>query len=718
MFKTLRVKLLAFFLLTTFIPQLFLGYISFQSQKKELTKYIEQSLLIFSNQLAGEIEILLAEQMADIEHLATNPVLKDVNSTNAEVSKQFKHFLSIHPIYSDTIFVKPDGIVAVSMIEKVIGRDLSERKWFHASKAGAVYISDIYLSPVLNEPILVMSAPVFDHNNKVIGVISPSFDLNYLWKMFNKFSKQDQIVSLDGYAFLINKKGDIIAHPDHQKILNENHFRTNNLLAADVLMNSKNRKIFYNNDSDVVISYKQINKMEGFDEDWFVGIAVSKKALFAPLQQLLIKYLLILGCVLFLTSIAVVKLSKYIIQPLEQLVAATSEFAVGKPVTPLLEKNTYEEFNRLKSTFITMTNQLAERDRSHKKSTLIIETTDNGVIAINKHTRKIMTFNRTCENLFSLHKEEVMNQTLDEVGKKSVSFQDFITESKILAYLEEEKTKKFEIQCMCNQKTYHFFISLSMLPSLESNDNHEEMLIVINDLTEKREMERELFRSEKLKVVGEIAAGLAHEIRNPLAIIKGFMQLFSKEEAKMKKSNYDIIVKEIDRVNHFVTDLLNIANPKPQDISKSTQINTLLNDLLILQNSQLENKGILLVKKLEPLPIIFTDPSKLQQVFINIIQNAVDAMKERDQLEVSTKHLFNEEKICIIIADTGTGMDLTTLEKLGTPFYTTKETGTGLGLTTSYRIIEEMNGTITVSSEVNKGSTFKITLPLQSEKNA
>ncbi|QOY37298.1 cache domain-containing protein [Anaerobacillus isosaccharinicus] len=241
MFKTLRVKLLVFFLLTTLTPLSFLGYISYQSQKQELTKYIEQSLLTFSNELASEIERTLYERISDVKHLATNPILKEVSSTNEEIQEQFIHFMDVYDFYSDTIFVKPDGIVSISSIDKVIGSDLNDRKWFQASIKGDIYLSDIYLSPVIHEPVLVMSAPVFNESGEeVVGVISPLFDLNYLWQTFTKFSEQDQIVGLEGYAFLINKNGEFIAHPDHRKILNENHLEKNNLNGSEIVFNSKN----------------------------------------------------------------------------------------------------------------------------------------------------------------------------------------------------------------------------------------------------------------------------------------------------------------------------------------------------------------------------------------------------------------------------------------------------------------------------------------------
>lgn len=225
-------------------------------------------------------------------------------------------------------------------------------------------------------------------------------------------------------------------------------------------------------------------------------------------------------------------------------------------------------------------------------------------------------------------------------------------------------------------------------------------------------MERELIRTEKLTIAGEMAAGLAHEIRNPLAIIRGFIQLYREGKEGRKRNNYEIIINEIDRVNHFINDLLNIANPKLEEKLENTNLVNVLENILTLQTSQINKKGITINKQLGEIPTIYIDPNEVQQVLINIIQNAIEAMDSGGTLTIQTKHLATEDKLTVEIKDTGIGMEENTLKKLGTPFYTTKKTGTGLGLTMSFRLIEEMKGTVCVSSKRTKGSKFTITLPV------
>lgn len=711
MLKTLRAKLLAFFFLTTFIPLLIVGYIFYESQKQQITNQIEQMFVTHATHLAEETENLLFERVSDLKLLSNNPILKDDNTTASDIKKEFEKFLNVYDIYSDVIFVEVDGTVSVSMIDHVIGNDFSNREWFQMSLQDNVYISDIYLSPILNSPILVMSAPVKNEREEIIGILSPSFNLEYLWKTYNRFLEQQQLFGLSGYAFLMNKSGDIIAHHDHGKILTKNYLAKHNLTTVDLIEISRDERIHYDEEEEVILSFAHIQSLDEFSHDWFVGISVPKEVLFTPLQQMLWKFLLLMGVVLFVTSFAVIKLSSYIVTPLERLVDATSDFAIGRQVHQFQES--YEEINRLNNTFMQMTKKLDERERGHRKSTRILETTDNGVIAIHKQTRKVTLFNRTCEQLFSITKENVIGRNINEMMEVAPLFKRFIDSSQLLDHLNYEKiVNKFELQCQLGGKTYHFFVSVFVLTTPNDEKEDKELLIVFNDLTEKRLMERELVRSEKLKVVGEMAAGLAHEIRNPLAIIRGFIQLFSQEQKSTKKGYYDLIIKEIDRVNHFITDLLNIANPKSIGESKETNIVYVMEDLLTLQKSQLNQKGIELSKEFVEIPSVYIDPSKFQQVCINIVQNAIEVMKDGGKLTVGTENLAHLGRVNLYIEDTGEGMDEQTLQLLGTPFFTTKKSGTGLGLTTSYRIIEEMNGTISVFSEVGKGSKFIISIPL------
>jgi two-component system NtrC family sensor kinase len=223
-------------------------------------------------------------------------------------------------------------------------------------------------------------------------------------------------------------------------------------------------------------------------------------------------------------------------------------------------------------------------------------------------------------------------------------------------------------------------------------------------------------RSEKLASIGRLAAGIAHEINNPLTSVLTFSSLLLRRtEKEEQKEKLDIIVKETTRCREIVRDLLNFARhgePKKEKCS----INQVIESALSLTKNQLKvsEMRIAVQKELGELPLLQLDPNQMLEVIVNIIINALDAMAEGGELGIKTGLTEDAKAVEIKISDTGYGISKENLEKVFDPFFTTKEVGkgTGLGLAVTYGIIDGHNGTIDVESEVGKGTTFVIRLPL------
>ncbi|WP_404449500.1 PAS domain S-box protein [Sutcliffiella horikoshii] len=239
-------------------------------------------------------------------------------------------------------------------------------------------------------------------------------------------------------------------------------------------------------------------------------------------------------------------------------------------------------------------------------------------------------------------------------------------------------------------------------------------MTIFRNITEKREMEDQLRKSDTLTVVGELAAGIAHEIRNPMTALKGFIQLLQNS---MKEDQYamyfDVITSELKRIESIITEFLVLA--KPQAISyQRKNVTVIMKETLDLLSAQASLENVQFTTSIEEgLPDIYCEPNQLKQVFINILKNAIEVMAKGGTVSVDLEKV-EEEQVLISIKDEGTGIPEDKLKKLGEPFYTTKERGTGLGLMVSYKIVEEHNGTIEVSSELGKGTTFHIRLPIGS----
>lgn len=243
------------------------------------------------------------------------------------------------------------------------------------------------------------------------------------------------------------------------------------------------------------------------------------------------------------------------------------------------------------------------------------------------------------------------------------------------------------------------------------------ILSVFKDITDKKvETEGLLQKSEKLALVGQMAAGIAHEIRNPLTSIKGFLQLF-KAKYKGEEEHFNLVLSELERINLIVGEFLVLAKPTAV-IFKEKDINRLIKDVVTLINTQAILCNVQIDIDYESdIPPIFCEENQLKQVFINILKNSIEAMPDGGIIDVKINAKEND-KVSIRIIDQGIGISEDRIPTLGEPFYTTKERGTGLGLMTSYAIIDRHDGELNISSKLNEGTTVEVILPISSSSTS
>jgi len=234
---------------------------------------------------------------------------------------------------------------------------------------------------------------------------------------------------------------------------------------------------------------------------------------------------------------------------------------------------------------------------------------------------------------------------------------------------------------------------------------------IIRDLTERKKTQELLLNSEKLSIAGQLAAGIAHEIRNPLTAIKGFHQLM-KSESNGKPYYFDILSDEMNRIELILNELLLLAKPQAMKL-KQAEVRGLLEQVCALMEPQVHLHNIEVEVKCEPdVPrFIPCDENQIKQILINFLKNAIEAMPNGGQIQI-TVHLHGEDRIRLRIIDQGEGIPEDKLKKIGEPFYTTKEKGTGLGFMVCRKIVEDHRGTLTISSKVNEGTTVEVVLPV------
>jgi PAS domain S-box-containing protein len=239
---------------------------------------------------------------------------------------------------------------------------------------------------------------------------------------------------------------------------------------------------------------------------------------------------------------------------------------------------------------------------------------------------------------------------------------------------------------------------------------------IAKDITHRKQMEEQLLQAERLASLGELSAGVAHEVNNPLGMILGYTQLLLRTEPKGTQAFDDlkIIEKHARNCKVIVEDLLNFA--RSSETQKGVlNVNDLIHEVISVVDHQFKLDNITIETKLDTsIPTLYADGEKLKQVFMNLLVNAKQAIEVKGQIQIITDHDSSRNELTVTVVDTGSGIPPEVQEKIFDPFFTTKPTGqgTGLGLSVSYGIIKDHHGEIFVQSTPGKGSTFTITLPV------
>ena len=233
---------------------------------------------------------------------------------------------------------------------------------------------------------------------------------------------------------------------------------------------------------------------------------------------------------------------------------------------------------------------------------------------------------------------------------------------------------------------------------------------LIENMKEQMELRQELLRTEKMNVVSQLAASVAHEIRNPMTSVRGFMQLMQKEDLTKEQQMYiSISIEELDRAQEIINQYLALAKPQTDQYETIDLTSTIQQSIDVMHSYAILN-SIHIAQHVESSLKIEGLKLEIQQVLINIIKNAIEAIKSKGEIRILAYKDINDF-VCIEIKDNGVGMSKEQLKKLGSPYYSTKEKGTGLGLTVCHQIVKQMGGKITIHSELKKGTTFTIKLP-------
>lgn len=346
----------------------------------------------------------------------------------------------------------------------------------------------------------------------------------------------------------------------------------------------------------------------------------------------------------------------------------------------------------------------------------VLEHMADGVVVVNRDG-KITTFNRAAELIFGYQAADVIGQSCRDI------VQD---QTPILEQSLQRGEGLTDVACRYQTKRGKE-LALSVSTSILWSDNNavDACIAVIKDLTQQKKMEEQAKRQERLAAMGELAAGVAHEIRNPLNAIDMTVQRFGAEFTPVEnRREYDELVRivesELNRVNGIVEQFLRLARP-PKLTPKLTDVDALVRDLVTVIERKTASKHLRLKLDLQLDKSVIVDREQLAQAVLNLLLNAVDATPDGGEIAVTSAFAHSdtlpfetdtsERWLVLCVIDTGVGIEAGVLTHIFDPYFTTKDSGTGLGLSLVARIIEEHGGRIDVKSQVGAGTTFCIFLP-------
>jgi len=518
----------------------------------------------------------------------------------------------------------------------------------------------------------------------------------------------------DGYIYLIDDQKRLIAHSDFGQVI----------LGKKVIQAPELRKMVANkngmSEPTQYLSYTGEKVIGAYapiaSANWGVIIEQPTKQAFAPITLLTQRLLMMMGLVIGIVLILSVVFGIWFTKPIELIERAVRKVAEGK-LNAKINYQSNDEFGKLAAAFNHMTDEIQVKTDHLASEKERLDTIINGSgsgFALIHDDYSVEWMNERLQQWLANDGGRFSCYSL--LGRLSEPCQNCpITLNDPIQCQNEVVTS---VQNGSQKKIY----SHRMYPLEKVNKGDPRYLVVVEDITDQRQLEEMVIQADKLSALGILASGFAHEVNNPLASISAYAEDL-KERVKEEPIEellqngeidryLDIIRNNVDRCKGITGSLLNFSR-KSSFASQQIDLTKLIDDSLVLMQHSIKKKQIRIRKQFQVnLPFIEGDGLQIQQVVINIIQNAIDAMNEGGQLTLWAHIISNQVEIHI--QDNGQGMISEQLQKVFDPFYTTKPVGkgTGLGLYISYQMIKKMNGDILIESQPGEGTTVKIIFPM------
>lgn len=699
---SIQTKLVFFFFILTIALFLSVGFLFFGNTQTTMIKAKEKELMTLSEETANKIERFLFERHGDIEVMAQSPVLKD---TEYDSKLKFDYLESVRTAYKtyDRIFViDADGKTIVSSGLTAEGRD--DPELLGKIKQSTLSEEDFILIQDGKNKGMSFAELITGDKGDIVGAVVEEMNLDAI-----KGIVRNVHPGKAGYAYLMDSNGRAVFFSE-----NDSHEK-----AIDTGQN-KNIVYFERSGKPYVAAFCPVKGYKTEGNQWYLVVEEPTTEAFEVMNQLRNYTIVVVMssiCILFILSVI---MSQAITGPIKKLVEE-AQSAAGNSLAQDIEINSNDElgtlarsFNIMQSNLKSMMQQVLEKsgeaaslEEIRQYSDKVFENVPSAVIIFDNSGR-INTFNMVAAKLTGLQQEYMVGRSSKE------GFPDGI--KSIIGLLQDSLEKGVVyIKRITDIKD----VSGSVIPiSIDTSIQKDSMgntigaIGVFRSVKEIQQFEESITRAKNLSALGELSAGMAHEIRNPLTSIKGYAE-YIKSELKDNSeiiSDISTILYEVDRLNEIIERFLTFARPDHPELQHEN-INSLLGQVMELYGRDIPD-NIKVLTDFEEIPLVPIDSGQIEQVMLNILLNAVQAMPMGGKLGIKTRYLSQFGLAEITITDTGSGISPQNYDKIFEPFFTTKKKGTGLGLAICSRIIENHKGFIEVNSTPGEKTEFIIRLPV------
>ena len=813
LFSGIGRKLLCWFLTLSILPIMVVAILTYQYARETIKNELLNEESFLAEGIKNHIQTILnageysSQFFASDEFIRRHLEILNRDPENKRIVRKFNDYMvyktNLNKDFYETFILNQAGIIVASSSENSIGRIEFGADYFTYGKEGP-YVKDVYRDENTGEYSLAFAAPVLKkRGGKFLGVLVIRYNANKLneittGKMAGEKEDVDTFLrrGKTSEAYIVNK---------NNRLITGSRFKENAILKQTI--NTKPVTAALHSGKEVVGVYKNYMGRNVIGATrylkktgWVLLVETDESEAYSPISEF--KYRAITVVVICIIGVVFISLfvSRGIINPIILLVKGMKRVASGD-LNFRVESHLKDELGELTASFNYMTDDIKDAREKLLKLKADLEERKEYLESILKHANELI-FTLDVQEKFTFINPKIKEWGYDEkelIGQPFISILFAKRQENVDQIVHDGFRRIFEVEVLDKQKNIR-----NVLLSTALVKNKEGQLISVlgtaNDVTELRRLEQKLVQSDRLASIGQLVAGIAHEINNPIGVIYLYstesLKLFERVTSSLKlisaisisentrrlnnvitsmdsETNVELgkdtlrnellciaddldryckemaqisnvisktrsylheyldgSVKESIRCKDLISGLLDFSRQKKPEMCMSN-VNNLIDSVLSIVEKQYRKEKIEVVRVLDQhIPDVMMDARQMEQVIINIANNAVFAMREalgngehvgvsrKGELTVGSR--FHTDKGCveIFITDTGVGISKNDLAKIFDPFFTTRKDGkgTGLGLSISYGIVKMHDGSIEVESEIGKGTTFRIFLPLEARK--